>query len=113
MKITDQVFLSFQNKEEYSLAVKSWKWNMQELTRHIRSIKFSISSRSRRLSTVTDPFFVVEESFMLAEFQARAIAYAKIATKMLKIRAKMKKIAGEQMKARIANEATQGNLVTA
>ena len=108
MNIKNQILLSFTTREEYAYAVRVWKWNMRELVRDIRNNKWSIRNFQRLVSqTDRDSFFQVQELIVLNTNQNRKANLSTIAKEMLEIRAKMKKLAGQQMEERIASEATQ------
>jgi hypothetical protein len=100
MKIKNQVFMSFTNKEEYLYAVGVWKWNMGNIVTIIRNNNWKIKKYQKDIDVknYTD-FFLIESLNYLRLSQNDTIILAKVATDMLKIRAKMKKLAGQQMEA--------------
>jgi hypothetical protein len=100
MKIKNQTFLSFTNKEEYLYAIKVWKWNMEKIVSIIRNNNWKIKKYQKDIDVkkYTD-FFLIESLHYLRFSQNDRITLAKVATDMLKIRAKMKKLAGQQMEA--------------
>lgn len=105
MKIKNQIFLSFTTKEEYLHAVEVWKWNMQELVKQIRNNKWSIRGYQTLLADENRvDFFQIENLIIMSRLQHNKISQSKIATDMLKIRAKMKKLAGQQMQERLAKQ---------
>ena len=106
MKVMNEVFLSFETREEYQAAVRVWKWNMGQLVNRIRANKYLIPSFAKKVAhpyEATD-FFKIESLIDLADSQRRQISLAKTATQMLKMRQKMKRLAGQQMQERIEKE---------
>lgn len=104
MKIQNEILLSFTNKEEYLYAVRIWKWNMRQIVNQIRQNNFSLIKTQKYIPVYDDSFFVFEALNQLHSYQLNKITLAKIARNMLKIRAKMKKLAGQQMEQRVIRE---------
>lgn len=109
MKIMNEVFLSFETRDEYAIAVEIWKDSMDELIDTIRYNKSRIPDFARDVAkpVVNSEYsqhFQMDSLLCLVNSQRRAIYLAKYATQMLKIRAKMKKLAGQQMEQRMTQE---------
>lgn len=104
MKILETVFLSFTTKENYLELVQTWKSELADLETMIRTNKSILPLKQQQLAEYTNSY---ADYLDLIGCQQTEKFFANLATKMYRIRRKMKRLAGKQSKARWVREQEQ------
>lgn len=104
MKILETVFLSFTTKENYLELVQNWKNELADLENMIKLNKTLLPVKQQQLVEYNN---VYADYLELIGYQQTEKFYASLATKMYRIRRKMKRLAGKQSKARWLREQEQ------
>jgi len=104
MKILETVFLSFTTKDDYLKLVLSWKDELNDLENIIKVNKKLLPLKQLQLVEDNNLY---SDYLDLIGYQQTELFYASLATKMYKIRRKMKRLAGKQSKARWIMEQKQ------